>query len=97
MIGKLVALRTSTKLQIRQLYKSVDGKDESVGLGDVKDTWAVVYGRVEVKKKLETVLDGRGRITGAGFGHLNAAPVQVVVKQTSIRHIRDEDYLPPTK
>ena len=45
----------------------------------------------------EAARDGHGQVRGIGFGHVGAAPVQVIVKETSIRHIRDEDYPPPRR
>ena len=51
---KLAQLRKSTKLQTvsTQSYSVTDGK--SAGRVNIKETWAVVYGRVEAKEKLET-------------------------------------------
>jgi len=50
-----------------------------------KLTWAVVYGRIETKDQLPTVVAGDGKsIFPAGYGHLNAAPAQIVYREKDL-------------
>jgi hypothetical protein len=50
-----------------------------------KVEWAVVYGRVETQEELQTAIAGDGKsVFPAGYGHLNAAPAQVVYKDKDL-------------
>jgi hypothetical protein len=102
LIEKLAQLRKSTKLrgQSRKQYKIQDGKVVPAGIRDVKETWAVVYGRIDATKQWATfvgVLGGKNVVKNAGYGHAALAPVQIVVKETNVRLIRDEEYPVPTR
>ena len=58
---------------------------------DVKDQWAVVYGRLETRQDLQPPTgSGPYRDWGNGFGHLGAAPVQLVIKQKNILRFADD-------
>jgi hypothetical protein len=47
--------------------------------------WAVVYGRVETKEELPTVSMREGQSSmPAGYGHLNAAPAQIVYREKDL-------------
>lgn len=48
---------------------------------DPDDTWYAIVGRFETRIPLQTVIAGGGRIMGFGFGHLNAAPAQLITDQ----------------
>lgn len=47
------------------------------------DAWVIVYGQLEAKKKLK-----RG---GNGYGHLGAAPIQLVYRQMDIKILSEEE------
>jgi hypothetical protein len=50
-----------------------------------KHEWAVVYGRIETKEHLATVVARDGKSARpAGYGHLNAAPAQIVYRQKDL-------------
>jgi hypothetical protein len=69
-------------------------------MSDVKETWAVAFGRVDARRQWATFLGLLGAKTllkGVGYGHVGLAPVQIVVKETSVRLIKDEEYPPPTR
>lgn len=42
------------------------------------DSWVAMYGRVETRLPLQVVVGGRGRLMGYGFGHLSAAPAELI-------------------
>jgi hypothetical protein len=92
LIEKLAQLRKSTKLQMisRQSYRVTDGK--SAGRVNIKDTWAVVYGRIDARKNLRTYSIGKNQVRGIGYGQIGAAPAQIVTNETSMRFIKDEEY-----
>jgi hypothetical protein len=97
LIEKLAQLRRSTKLQVqnRKQYKIHNGKVVPTGIGDVKDTWVVAYGRIDATKQWVTFLRalfGKKFLEFGGYGHIGAAPVQIVVKDMNVRLIRDEEY-----
>jgi hypothetical protein len=97
LIEKLAHVRKSTKLQVqsRKQYTIKDGKRVSAGMSDVKETWAVAFGRIDAKRQWVTlvgVLGGKNVVKNAGYGHAALAPVQIVVKDMNMRLIRDEDY-----
>jgi hypothetical protein len=47
--------------------------------------WAVVYGRIETKEELPTAVAGdRKTIVPDGYGHLNAAPAQIVYREKDL-------------
>lgn len=48
------------------------------------DRWAVVYGLLQTRDPLTTVVSADGKtVWGYGFGHLNAAPAQLVYRRTN--------------
>lgn len=98
---KLVQVRRTTQLKVQRRWVNSgivhkDGTTESTsGWRDVKDEWAVVYGRLEARNNLKPPQgNGPNRYWGNGFGHLAAAPVQLVIKQNNIRTIPDP--MPPS-
>jgi hypothetical protein len=100
LIEKLALLRKSTKLQFqsRKQYKLKDGKRVSAGMSDVKETWAVAFGRIDARRQWATFLGILGiQVKHAGYGHVGLAPVQIVVKETNVRIIRDEEYPTPMR
>jgi hypothetical protein len=47
--------------------------------------WAVVYGRIETKAELPVVVASDGKtILPAGYGHLSAAPAQIIYRQNDL-------------
>ena len=51
-----------------------------------KIQWAVAYGRVETQEELQTAYAGDGKsLFPAGYGHLNAAPAQVIYKDKDLK------------
>lgn len=64
---KLALIKRGTKLRV---YKGP-------GATDWSDTWAVVYGRLETHERLEVAITPSGKM-GYGFGHLSAAPAQLI-------------------
>jgi hypothetical protein len=90
---KQVKGTTQLKHQKRLVIRiAKDGKQESTsGWRDEKDEWAVAYGRIEARSELHPAKgSGPDRYWGNGFGHLAAAPVQLVVKEKNVRRIPDE-------
>ena len=94
---KLHRVRGTTKLRTEKRWfgggRSIqDGKVVSTpaSLRDVREDWAVAYGRVEAPSELRTEIGGDGRLRGAGFGHLGAAPAQLVIKQKNLQTIPDD-------
>ncbi len=50
-----------------------------------KREWAVVYGRIETKEDLPTVVTRDGKSAQpAGYGHLNAAPAQIFYREKDL-------------
>jgi hypothetical protein len=95
MAAKLKQIRGTTELKYqKRLVVTItkDGKGESTsGWRDVKDEWAVAYGRIEARSELHPPKgSGPDRYWGSGFGHLGAAPVQLVIKQKNLQRIPDE-------
>jgi hypothetical protein len=48
------------------------------------DEYAVLYGRLDASEKLETFTYPNGTVRGFGYGHLDAAPAQLVFNDTVI-------------
>jgi hypothetical protein len=74
LIEKLAQVRKSTKLQVqsRKQYKRKDGKVVPAGMTDVKETWAVAFGRIDARRQWAAfigVLGGKNAIKNAGYGH----------------------------
>jgi hypothetical protein len=94
LIEKLAQIRKSTKLQVqrRKQYKMNDGKSVPAGMSDVKETWAVAFGRIDARRQSATFVGVLGvQVRHAGYGHVGLAPVQIVVKEANVI-IRDEEY-----
>jgi hypothetical protein len=99
LVKKLAQLRKSTQLQFqsRKQYKIKDGKRVSVGMSNVKETWAVTFGNIDARRQWATfvgVLGGKNVVKNLGYGHAALAPVQIVVNETNIRLIKDGEYPP---
>lgn len=52
------------------------------------DKWYAIVGRLETRIPLQTVVAGSGRIMGYGFGHLNAAPAQLIADEEHRHELR---------
>jgi hypothetical protein len=54
--------------------------------------WAIVYGRFETRNELQVALAPDGvTVLRDGFGHLNVAPAQIVVKKADIKIITEAE------
>ena len=63
----------------------------STKLRNQHDHWALVYGRLETRERLETVLSKDGKTKhGYGFGHLAGAPAQIVYRKKDVRVFSDQ-------
>ena len=63
----------------------------STKLDFYKNTWAVVYGRFETRENLFAARDvNANSYHGIGFGHLGAAPAQLVYRKNDIWNFSDE-------
>ena len=60
-------------------------------LRSTKETWAIVYGKVDARDKLETATYSTGQIVSNGFGHLNGAPFQLVYRKGDVRLLSEEE------
>jgi|ERR1041385_4416255 hypothetical protein len=93
---KIAQVRKTTKLKVQRRWVNSgivkDGKTESTsGWRDVKDDWAVVFGRLEARSELKAPSGtGPNRYWGNGFGHLAASPVQLVIRQKNIKVMPDD-------
>lgn len=81
----------------------IDWEDANAKFAELKDTnklryesesWVIIYGRIETRKKLK-----RGSNTGEGgngYGHLGAAPVQIVYRPKDIKYFvtKESRWLP---
>lgn len=91
---KLQQVRQTT--QLRYHLSLVTSPDEKAGARrEVMDDWAVAYGRLEVvgeipppRNSLFPELPGQ-KTWNHGFGHLGAAPVQLVINRENLRIIPD--------
>jgi hypothetical protein len=97
--AKLNEVRATTELKYgrRWVCSGIAGKTEQTcGWRDAKEEWAVAYGRLEAKK-LHSVRVGPNEYRGIGFGHLAAAPVQLVIKQKNLRTIPEGQSAMPVR
>ena len=80
------ALTNGFKLNKAAVKKKIAEMKSRLKATKEKTGWAVVYGRVETQEELQTAyaLDGKS-IFPAGFGHLNAAPAQVVYRKNDLK------------
>ena len=75
LIKKLNQVRRTTRLQILKQ-------------DNYTDRWFAVFGRFEVRLPLQVALGGGGKLFGSGFGHLNAAPAQLVSADDGYRELK---------
>jgi hypothetical protein len=88
---KLASVRHTTALQMKEVG-TYNPADKTFQNRVVQQTWAVIYGRVEVQPTLRPPSSNAlNRDWGNGFGHMNAAPIQVIYKQENSVYIRDDD------
>jgi hypothetical protein len=94
--SKLAQVRKRTKLATQQVFQGGgivrDGRAVQTwsGMREVAEQWAVVYGRFETQERLRPPKHyGAATDWGNGFGHLSAAPGQLVYQQTAMRLISD--------
>ena len=88
---KLAAVRRSTALKMQESL-TYNSSDKKWGVRNVQQSWGVIYGRVEVQRKLRPQKgDALPREWGNGFGHLNAAPIQIVRKVDNSVYFRDDE------
>jgi hypothetical protein len=91
---KLAQVRKTTKLKLERRWVfrvDAEGKSQAEPR-DIRQKWAIVYGRVEARKKLRPPrATGPNRDWGNGFGHLGGAPVQIVMKQENSVYIPDQE------
>jgi hypothetical protein len=62
---KLEQVRRTTTLRVLKQYH-------------YSDKWVAMFGRFETRLPLQVAVGGGGRLMGYGFGHLNAAPAQLI-------------------
>lgn len=55
------------------------------------DSYAVLYGRLETRQKLETFTYPDGSVHGFGFGHLGSAPAQLVFRGNVIESLFEKE------
>jgi hypothetical protein len=94
--SKLAQVRKRTKLGTRQVFQGGGivrdrrAVQTWTGMRDVAEQWAVVYGRFETQERLRpSKASGAATDWGNGFGHLSAAPGQLIYQQGAIRLISD--------
>jgi hypothetical protein len=69
-----------------------DSSGKEPHVPDALQTWAVIYGRIEVQQALRPPKgNAPDRDWGNGFGHMNGAPVKILRKQENSVVIRDDD------
>jgi hypothetical protein len=67
------------------LNKKIAELDAAFGSANDKRSWAVVYGRIETREELRTmVYCNRKLIRPAGYGHLGGAPAQIVYREKDL-------------
>ena len=78
-----------TKLQLVQQRNSL--RQFRHGKLDFSDRWVVAYGRFQSRPDLKPP-KGKGvrQEWGNGYGHLNGSPAQLLIKEGSIRYIKDD-------
>ena len=82
---KLASVHRTTSLGLEEI--AFLGKDGG-GTRQVKQHWAVIFGRIEARKQLHPP----NRPTndwGNGFGQMNSAPVQIIAKQENTFYLQD--------
>jgi hypothetical protein len=88
---KLVSVHHTTALKMEERL-TYNPSDKTWQHPYFRQTWAIFYGRVEVQPKLRPPKrNGPSRDWGNGFGHMNAATIQVLTKQENSVYIRDDD------
>jgi hypothetical protein len=93
----LTQVRKTTRLRlVKRLVGSGVVKNGTVEPGpsewrDVREDWAVAYGRLETRSEPQVVRGRDGQLRGFGFGHLNGAPAQLVIKQKYVRTFSDAE------
>lgn len=55
---------------------------------EYSDKWVAIFGRFEARLPLRTAVAGDGKPRGYGFGHLNAAPAQLISHAQGYRELK---------
>src|SRR6266851_1136888 len=91
LFDKIASVRHTTALNMEERL-TYNPSDKTWQHRYFRKTWAIIYGRVEVQPTLRPPKgNGPSRGWGNGFGHMNAAPIQVLGKQDNSVYIRDDD------
>jgi hypothetical protein len=72
--AKLKDVQSTTKLRVLKEY-------------NYGDRWVAIYGRFETRLPLQVAPDGVGNPKGYGFGHLAAAPAQLIWAEKGYRRL----------
>ena len=75
LLKKLKQVRRTTRLQVLKQY-------------NYTDRWFAVFGRFETRLPLQVALGGGDKLFGYGFGHLNAAPAQLIAGDDGYRQLK---------
>jgi hypothetical protein len=73
--AKLKEVQKTTELEVLKQYH-------------YSDKWYAVFGRFETRLPLQVVRGGGGTLWGYGFGHLGAAPAQLVADPHGYRELK---------
>lgn len=90
---KLERVRKTTGLSLVKdqiLEFDKQGKLRTARTRETRQHWEIVFGRIETRANLRGPKGtGTARAWGNGFGHLNAAPVQIVIREKNSTYISD--------
>lgn len=75
--AKLRQVQKTTTLQVLKKY-------------NYRDKWFAIVGRFETRVPLTVGLGGDGKPRGYGFGHLNAAPAQLIAGDDGYRELKPD-------
>jgi hypothetical protein len=75
LLKKLKQVQRTTRLEVLKQY-------------NYTDKWFAVFGRFETRLPLQVALGGGGKLFGYGFGHLNAAPAQLISVDDGYRELK---------
>lgn len=84
----LPSLASKGAIDARRLDEAFVKAKEAAKLRGPNDRWAIVQGIFETRERLETVLSLDGKtVRGYGYGHLNAAPAQLVFNKMDLKFL----------
>ncbi len=76
LLKKLKEVQKTTKLRVLKDY-------------NYTDKWVAIFGRFETRIPLIAIgREGRGQMMGYGFGHLNAAPAQLIPSKLGFHELK---------